>query len=397
MRWLMAAVLCTSAAMADDAPLPPIRQFDLATIEKLGRAMYDQDQEAWRATDLLEARYKRDDLRARGLAGWIVDSFPDRDVVRFVRAADAGPEPFYDVTFPKNGQPVLSEPAEHAFSPEERAQYDARTLALKSVELKCSDTYNTVVLKDPEKPGWLVWVMAATTNPDTVIVGGHTRFTVSADGKTLLARDKLSKSCGGFSKKDLSGDFVTTEIVSLLPVESYVFASLSYRMVLRVETRDGAMWKINADMITPIDVDMEGGDGVDARGLLGIVERCRSMTMSEKVGGEPSWNDIDGVIAATEKAGKYEVKPTPPTKTDAVYCVRAGLVPLPNDYKVVLAGHRLFIDDRGEGHPKRLGELEDLDGQLRFRILDGDPLDDALKARIEKRMDSMRAVFQAAK
>lgn len=34
--------------------------------------------------------------------------------------------------------------------------------------------------------GWLVYALAATTNPEEVLVGGHTRIKVSADGTTVV-------------------------------------------------------------------------------------------------------------------------------------------------------------------------------------------------------------------
>ena len=128
------AIRCT--ALAADAA-PTIRQFDVATIEKLGRAMYEQDQEAWKATDMLRAKLSDDQLKSDKLDGWIVDSFADRDVVRFVHAGPNGPEAYYDVAFSKNGgAPALSAPASGALTADESAQYAARDLALKNSELK---------------------------------------------------------------------------------------------------------------------------------------------------------------------------------------------------------------------------------------------------------------------
>src|SRR5205823_4782966 len=98
----VALFVMRAAVLAADFP-PPIRQFDLPTIETLGRAMYEQDQEAWKATDILRAKLSDDQLKADKLHGWIADSFPDRDVVRFVRDGANGPEAYYDVIFPKNG------------------------------------------------------------------------------------------------------------------------------------------------------------------------------------------------------------------------------------------------------------------------------------------------------
>jgi len=169
----------SSAHSAD--PSSSIRQFDIPTVEKLGQQIYLQDREAWRATDILFAAHSRESLVAQKAHGWIVDSFPDRDVVRFIRDGANGPEAAYDVTFPKNENGSLSEPENRALTADELGQYNARTTALKDVDRPCGDNYNTVVLKDPQSDGWIVWVLAATKKPDAAILAGHYRFMVSKD------------------------------------------------------------------------------------------------------------------------------------------------------------------------------------------------------------------------
>src|SRR5437763_10479935 len=134
----VALFVTRAAVLAGDFP-PPIRQFDLPTIETLGRAMYEQDQEAWKATDMLRAKLGDDQMKADKLHGWIVDSSTDRDVVRFVHDGTKGPEAYYDVAFPKaGGEPALSPPASRVLNAEEVRQYSARTLALTSIDQPCS-------------------------------------------------------------------------------------------------------------------------------------------------------------------------------------------------------------------------------------------------------------------
>src|ERR1043166_7297882 len=190
-----------SAAQADDAP--PIRQFDIPTTVTLGVEMYRQDQETWKTTDLLLAKHSETELKAAKAHGWIVESLADRDVVRFVRDGANGPEAFYDVTFTNQSAPVLSDPQTRLLSADELSQYRARLLALGNVKERCSDTYNTIALKDPQNDRWIVWALAATkTDSDLIIIGGHFRFTISADGKTIVQKDALSKTCLRFTRKN---------------------------------------------------------------------------------------------------------------------------------------------------------------------------------------------------
>src|SRR5262245_6221675 len=115
-----------SAALAEDeAPLPPIRNFDIPTIEKLGRAMYEHDQLAWRATDILIDKRTQAGAEVDGLRGWVTGKIDGNDVVRFIRIGDHGPEALYDVTFPVVGEPTLTTPEKRELSAEELGQYDA--------------------------------------------------------------------------------------------------------------------------------------------------------------------------------------------------------------------------------------------------------------------------------
>jgi len=385
-------------ALGADAP-PPIRQFDISMIEKLGRAIYHQDQEAWKATDMLRAKLSDAQLRSDKLHGWIVDSFPDRDVVRFVHDGPNGPEAYYDVIFPKNGAAAELSPANGALTSDESAQYSARDLALKNSELNCSDTYNTVILKDPERDGWLVWVMAATKDPDLIIIGRHYRFTVSADGKTVRRKDALSASCLRFSRKAQSGStgMLMNHVVSTTPVETHVFASLSYKMGLYVGTPDGRAWNVGEGRITPIDQDAAGTDGFAARALAGSEEKCFALvTASHDPTDKPITIPIASVIASTENHSKFEPDLPADDKASAITCVREDILPAPNDYKVLLAGLPLYIADKGSGHPERMGALEVSGGQLRFRTIQGPTLGPDLAERVGKRIDALQVSFDQA-
>ncbi len=397
---LIAVVLCLlgGAARGDDTPSTPIRQFNIATIEQLGRAMYQLDQDAWKGTDILVAAHPHEELTAQKLRGWIVVSRGDADVVRFVHEGPNGPELFYDVTFPKGGQPVLTVPADRTLAGEERAMYDARTLALRNADLKCSDTYNTVVVKDPERDGWLVWVMAATKDRDAVVLGGHTRFTISADGSAIRQKDVLSHTCQRYSRaKGPNGEnaeIISTQVVSQVPVETFVFASLSYKITIRVGTNDGKAWKIEGGNLTNIDMDMSGVDGFAARTLASYEENCMALakTSSDQKSHTVS---LKSVIEATEHGDKYVPEALAPGESImAIMCGRVDIVPAPNDYKVLRAGYPLYISDIGVGHPKNLSVLVVSDGQFQFKNVDGKLTAPDVLARVQKRLDQLQTSFQ---
>ena len=375
------------ATPADEPP--PIRDFDIATIERLGHEMYAQDQQAWKATDVLLARVPQDQARKDKLHGWITETRGARDLVRFIRDTDTGPEAYFDVSFAGVAPPFLSEPQNRALTPEELGQYNARKLAMSATPPRCSDTYNTVALKDPQGDGWLVWVMASTKDPDALMMGGHARFTVSKDGKTVMRQDALSRGCMQFSRKDNKpgGAMILSHVVSLTPVETHVFASLSYRVAFYLGTTDGRAWKISDGHIAGVGPDMAGLDGGAARLLIGQSEDCHMVVMAK--GGKPIPTKV---VIPTEGNAKFTIDPPPGIKIGGIMCLRDNLIPLPNDYKVLLAGYPLAIGDRGIGYFESMGIFEVVDGRLRFNMTTGKMNADQ-QVRVQARLDQLQKAF----
>ena len=113
-------------------------------------------------------------------------------------------------------------------------------------------------MKDPASDEWLAWLLVATTDANVVPVGGHYRFRISADGRTLIRRDALSASCLSLNKTQdapAGGQPVglaASHIVSDHPVETHVFLSLLNRIQIYVAAGD-KLWNVNG--ITIIEVD----------------------------------------------------------------------------------------------------------------------------------------------
>jgi hypothetical protein len=389
-----------SSAVAEDAP-PPIRAFDLATIQSLGTAMYVQDQEARKATELLRAAHSDDDLKAAKMHGWIVEPAPQADVVRFVRDSESGPGAYYDVTFRKDAAPVLSEPRNHALTADELAQYNARLLALKNIDRACSERYNTIALKEPQSHGWLVWSIASTTDPDAVIIGGHYRFTISSDGRTIRQKDALSHGCLTLSRKAAARaqeiGLLMNHLVSMTPVETHVFANLNYEIPLHVGTADGTVWKVDRGHLSVVDMDMPGADGFAARAIAGNEEQCH-LILTKPVDGAPKFF-VGGevkVINPTERGETYVAQAPEGFSISGVACRRNDIVPAPNDYKVLAAGYVLDIGDKGAGHPDRMAAFERKDGHVELKIAHGDPLSGEQNAKMQARLKQFEQKLRPA-
>lgn len=372
---------------APSGPPAPIRAFDIATIENLAQQMYAQDRIVWTATDALLAQIDEKKAAREGVRHWITGTRDGHNLVRFIRIRDGVPEAGYDVTFAGLAEPTVSAPADRTLTADEMAQYNARILALENIERPCSDRYNTIALKDPESDGWLVWALAATLDPNLVLIGGHHRFTITADGKTIRARDALSTSCLRSEKEGGETGHFMSHVVSLTPVETHAFASLSYGRTFHVGTNDGRAWRVDSGRITRVEQDSPGADGFAARALAAIDERC---TMIASKTGEATQETVDGpkVIEATEHAEAFSVEAPPGTHVELIACTRKDIVPAPNDYKVAAAGYRLLIGDYGEGHPKRFLELFRVGVGFDFQIVSGPPLTDELERRVRARLES---------
>ena len=392
-------IVGTSRALADE-PTPTIRQFDIPTIESLGAAMYVQDQEAWKATDVLTAQYSAKQLKAAKVHGWIVDTRGNSAVVRFVRDSANGPEIFCNVNFAQDSASNCTDPLDRALDPDELAQYNARLLALQNIDHPCSDTYNTVALKEPQSDDWLVWAIAATkTDRDAIILGGHYRFTISSDGMRLQQKDALSRTCQRFSRtKGPNGenaDIITTQIVSLTPVETYVFASLSYKIPLRIGTDDGKAWKVDGTSITNIDMDMPGIDGFAARALASFDEKCFAIvSKSTNQNANLSNVPIKSVIESTESGKEFAPDISPDNIVRLIGCSRNDFALAPNDYKILFAGFPFMIVDNGTGHPHRAGTLYIEKGRFSFRTEKGDQPTLEQLAHINARLDAFQNIQQ---
>jgi hypothetical protein len=247
-------VAMPSIADSETNGAPPIREFDLKTIEMLGQSIYKCDAYAARATDILFEKVGRPEkLEKEKIRGWIVLEQKNDVLVRFIRQVDEGFGPAYDIRFAYPDRGILTK-ATGKLSPDEVAQFNARQLALKNIPEFFSPRYNTVVLPDVDGKGFLVYALAATTDPDLVFIGGHYRLTVSPDGRKVEQVDRLFKSFLVLSKSKVPKDgeavgLVASHVVSKTPVETHVFVSLLHDQPLFIVTLEGKMWKIEKGKI----------------------------------------------------------------------------------------------------------------------------------------------------
>ncbi len=109
--------------------------------------------------------------------------------------------------------------------------------------------YDYVVLDDPDGSGFLVYALGAR-NSGEVVLAGHFRVTVSADGEKAERVDALSRSLNVVPKQGPNGAQVATvwmiQLVSNIPVETFIYLSNVHDAPIVVGTPDRRIWEVKA-------------------------------------------------------------------------------------------------------------------------------------------------------
>jgi hypothetical protein len=243
-----AAASAAPSAPSTTAALPPIPDSAREGVQfamLLGKLIHRQDGWAARASDrLLQEHILEKDDRLRG---WVITHDETGGTVHFIGAAGPGLAVLYRVVFP--GYAASGERIERVDSPAPltgalSAQFKAREAALHSSFKRFTKDVNIVALPASlvGKEGWLVYLLAATSNPGEILLGGHTRCHVSEDGERVLSVEPLSAAILRLPI-DAQVEAVTHRITDF-PLETHVFASLLYRRIIPVITASG-LWEVN--------------------------------------------------------------------------------------------------------------------------------------------------------
>jgi hypothetical protein len=238
------AIAAPSAGSAQQAAseIVKIRAFSPDKTQALGAAMYSQDQAAWRATDLMLAA-KPD---TTGVFGWIATPYADGQRVRFLKGSPQNAQAAYEVVFDSKTNPAFQAASDAKLTAEETAQLRALQTAMAAGYSSCgSRPPNHIEMRDPDTGEWLVWILSPWTNEDGVAMGGHTRFTLSADGSTVIRKEAMSRGCLGM--KPPQGDqrgavMFVTQLVADTPLETHVFNALQVKTPIVVGMADETVW-----------------------------------------------------------------------------------------------------------------------------------------------------------
>ncbi|MBK7949327.1 MAG: hypothetical protein IPK00_11430 [Deltaproteobacteria bacterium] len=228
----------------------------LSTVERRGFDLYVRDIAASRATNAALATLAGRGRARNDVAGWIVVPYEQGFLVRFITQGeqsviDVSVDPFSALA----PYVVENEPGK-SLSARETAMWRARQLAIQEPIARCSDHYNTVVLpeSDRDDADWLVYLIAVAMDSTHFAVGGHHRIRVDSEGRRILERFALSKSCISPEYDPGSAGFVMTHLVSSEPVETQVYVSLLHGITLYVGVVEPRRsWKVEEGRVQPLD------------------------------------------------------------------------------------------------------------------------------------------------
>jgi len=232
--------------------LSPAERAEVQRIGDLGATIYEQDKVSAIATDILLAQINPADFP--NFRGWLARDWGNHYVVSFYEETDGAISLIADITLRPSGEPEVQLRPARELPADELAMFRARQTGLEAGVNNCSDRFNTVVFPLPDG-AFDVFVLAATTDPELVVVGGHSRIRVAADGVTVLEREPFSRSCLAI---DLTPDdlppgaevtaHAVTHIVSPYPAPTHVFLSLLHDTAFYVGTELG-VWIVDRGSI----------------------------------------------------------------------------------------------------------------------------------------------------
>ncbi|MEY2545535.1 MAG: hypothetical protein QOG48_652 [Verrucomicrobiota bacterium] len=157
-------------------------------------------------------------------------------------------------------------PEKGATTPERKHARDTAIAALKGKLFKIP--YKYVVLEDPDGSGFLVYALAYSNSE--IILGGHFRVTVSADGSKAERVDALSNTLlrqppapKGYKGEKPIGVSMS-QIVSNRPLETCVYTSLHDKVIVSVGmVNDNAkVWTFVGDKIFEVTPELEKQLGI---------------------------------------------------------------------------------------------------------------------------------------
>lgn len=247
--------------MVSEQRLPPpddLRQ-EIERSIAIGVALYRNDRASALATDVMLANVPAP--RKLGIAGYLTFQDGSEDG----RPLDTWRTTFFSADDPPNELCVVRVPTQPDTTPTFTSSA-LRTPLSSGMQLMArvrqtalaaiaphAQPQNPVILPSPDKPGFLVYLLAGTPRNNVAVLGQHHRVLVSLDGQSILNLEPLTKSIIEIPLETPDGQesagFFVTHLVTAWPLETHVFASLLHRTPVAVGTSRGT-WVVEGTRIS---------------------------------------------------------------------------------------------------------------------------------------------------
>lgn len=245
-------------------PIPEDLRTHVEEAEFIGQSIYLQDKASWIATDVLVEEIGS--LKNADLGGWLtfleadealkptdtwlVEFFSREEPPRILYKVWVPMIPYEKASFERLDPPRAANPGEALMIKGRQAAIDAIPDPMRPM--------NTVVLAGdsrdgPVEGGMLVYLFAATTTPNVMVLGKHYRVRVSEEDGTVrnvteLSRSNLEIPITAVPEGTTPVGVYATHIVTDWPLETHVFANLQHDVPIIVLTNRGA-WYVNKGKI----------------------------------------------------------------------------------------------------------------------------------------------------
>ena len=229
------------AIEAHKAKLTDAESREVSEAERLGEKLYLQDAVAAKASRML--LQVAGPIQPGELSGWIIVKEGPKTLTRFIKQTGEDVNVAYDVRIDAKGDAEVTKDNLRPLSKTETAMFHARQNAMRAAPKDCARGYNTAVMEDIDSGGWLVYILAATLD-DAIVVGGHSRVKVSADGNNVISVTPLYKSCLTLEKPpaDNTKNLETIAVsypLGDVPSEIHVYLNRLYGYPVYVTTARG--------------------------------------------------------------------------------------------------------------------------------------------------------------
>lgn len=251
---LSVSALCGAAlafaAATEPAVAGPAEDYrvEIAEAQRLGILLFEQDRAISVAEDALPRSFKPKRNRPHEVLAERIGE--DVYSVLFYHKDGERYSPLYVATV-KQGNiewDWLQFADSDSFGETQMTLIRARERALREPRSGCADEYRPLVIPD-ETIGHFVYVMAVSSDPNDVVIGGHLRHDVDPAGEAIVGFKKFTNACLTISRPDIPDGarvvgLAVSQVLTKHPTEIHVMASLKHSTNLYVITGRDEIWKV---------------------------------------------------------------------------------------------------------------------------------------------------------